>query len=138
VFREDWFNRSHQDGFIIRLIGSADWLALALVRRHNLYDAKTNQKTKHFLNNSEEQGTASLMALIRSLLSLSADHEEDGLRAENQRLKATIVDMEVRFSELLKKCVDKEWWYKVSLAVKKKKENEKCNIQSVMQATGAQ
>ena len=42
--------------------------------------------------------------------------------AENQCLKATIVDMEVRFSELLNKSVDKEWCSKVSLA---ENQNEK-------------
>ena len=55
----------------------------------------------------------------------ATDHSatEDGLLAENQRLKATIVEMEVRFSKLLKKSVDKEWCSKVSLAENKTKNN---------------
>ena len=55
--------------------------------------------------------------------------------AENQRLKATIVEMEVRFSKLLRKSVDKELCSKVSL---EEKQNKKYNIQSVKQPAGAQ
>ena len=53
----------------------------------------------------------------------ATDHSatKDVLLAEIQRLKATIVEMEVRFSKLLKKSVDKEWCSKVSLAEKQNK-----------------
>ena len=59
---------------------------------------------------------------MRYFFHSATDYEKDGLLAENQRLKATIVDMEVRFSELLKKFVDKGRCYKVIVA---EKHNEK-------------